>query len=305
MPPGHETLVDVHLRDLRAFLAVAEREHVTRAAEALHVAQPALSKQVRTLERQVGVQLFERAGRGVRLTAGGAALLPAAREVLEAWERARAELARAATGTLVVGMQTSPGRGLLPEVRRRVAERCPDAELVLRQVGWADPTGGLVERACDAAFVWLPLPPDAGLSWLTIAREPRWVLLPANHALAGHDELALADLENEPFLALPASAPAMRAFWLGADARDGAPPQVAAEIRDTEETYEAVAAGVGICLLAEGNVPIFRRRGVVAVPVTDIAPAELVLAWRRGERVGLLDHLATTCGEVVAEAAAT
>src|SRR3954447_11776614 len=101
--------MDVHLRDLRYFVAIAEHLHFTRAAEALHVSQPTLSKQVRALEGQLRVPLFERDRRAVRLTPAGAALLPHARAVLEAWSRAEQELAEAAAAhraTLVVGIST-------------------------------------------------------------------------------------------------------------------------------------------------------------------------------------------------------
>jgi len=227
----------------------------------------------------------------------------AAREVLASWDAAQRELARAATGTLVVGMQTSPGRGLLPLVRARLSEECPAAQLKLRQVGWEDPTAGLGDRSCDAAFVWRPLPREAQFSWRTIARERRFVALPAGHRLAGHAEVAMADLRDEPFLALPAANPVARAFWLASDQRGGHPVTVAAEIRDSEETYEAVATGLGVCLLAEGNIPILDRGGVATVPVRDLPPAELVLAWRRGDHGLLLDGFAALCAEVASRPA--
>src|SRR5688500_13361017 len=106
---------DVHVRDLRYFVTVAEELHFTRAAERLYVSQPALSKQVRALERQLGVELFRRDRRGVALTEAGAALLPHARQMLADWEKGAAALRAAQRGTLAVGMSTSPGRGgLLP-----------------------------------------------------------------------------------------------------------------------------------------------------------------------------------------------
>lgn len=217
---------------------------------------------------------------------------------MAAWDAARHELARVATGTLVVGMQTSPGRGLLPKVRARISAECPAAELTLRQVGWDDPTGGLADRSCDAAFVWLPLARPTDYEWVTIARERRFVALPAAHRLAAGAAVRMTDLLDEPFLALPASGPEMRRFWLATEERGGHPVSVSAEIRDTEETYELVSAGIGLCLLAEGNVPVFDRGDVTMLPVIDLPPAELVLARRRGERGLLLDHFTTLCAEV-------
>lgn len=160
--------VDVHLRDLRYFVAVAEHLHFSRAAEALHVSQPALSKQIQVLESQLRTRLLDRDRRGVRLTPAGAALLLEARHVLDAWARAGAELDAAgnrSAATLVVGMSTGLGRGLLPAVRARLTAAVPTAHLHVRQVPWDDASGGLDADSparTDAAFVWLPGPdPDA------------------------------------------------------------------------------------------------------------------------------------------------
>src|ERR1700742_1429098 len=110
--------MDVHGRDLRYFVEVARDLHFTRAAERLFVSQPALSKQIRMLEGQLGVPLFDRGQRAVRLTPAGTALLPHARKVLAAWDTAWDAVAQAIAGeraTIVVGMSTSPGRGgMLP-----------------------------------------------------------------------------------------------------------------------------------------------------------------------------------------------
>ncbi|MGW4021783.1 LysR family transcriptional regulator [Streptomyces sp. NPDC005009] len=275
---------DVHLRDLRYFLAVAEELHFTRAAERMYVSQPALSKQIRALERQLGVELFRRDRRGVALTAAGTALLPHARRVLEGWEEAATavERARAAQrSTLVVGMSTSPGRGgLLPAIRSRFTAAYPDAAVRLRQVGWEDPTAGLAGGEADVAFVWLPLPDAGRYGWTVVAEEPRLVALPETHPLAARTDLTLADLAGEPFLALPPSAGVLRDHWLALDERPGGPPRVGAEIAGTEETYEALVAGLGICLVAAGNAPLISLGGVTTRPVRGLSPSRYVLAWR-------------------------
>ena len=291
--------MDVHVRDLRYFLAVASHGSFTRAAEELYVSQPALSKQVRALEKQLRADLFERAPREVRLTRAGRELVPHAEGIVTAWESARRSLTRVADCSLVVGMHTSPGRSLLPEVRARLREGCPDADFEMRRMPWGDPSAGLADRTTDLAFVWLPLP-SPPYRWVTVAREPRLVAVSRRHRLAGRRTVSLADLLDEPFLALPESAGPLRDHFLALDERKGHPVRIAATIADTEQTYEAVAAGVGVCLLAAGNAPIFARGDVVMPEVTDIGPSELVLAWHERQRPPLLDAFVATCQEVLA-----
>ena len=295
--------MDVHLRDLRYFLAVAEQLHFTRAAETLYVSQPALSKQIRVLERQLRVTLFDRDRGSVRLTRAGSELVPYAERMVESWEGAKQSLSKASDCTLVIGMHTSPGRGLLPKVRATMLASCPGVELELRHAPWSDRTAGLADGNADAAFVWLPLPRPP-YRWVTVAREQRLVALPNDHSLAGRDSVSMADLLDEPFLALPGSAGPLRDYWLALDEREGHPVRIAAEINDTEETYEAVAGGVGVCLLAAGNAPIFARGAVTMLPVRDLSPSELVVAWNERRCPPLLETFTALCRQVAEEAGA-
>jgi DNA-binding transcriptional LysR family regulator len=291
--------MDVHGRDLRYFVVVAEELHFTRAAERLFISQPALSKQIRMLERQLGAPLFERDRHEVRLSPVGTALLPYARRVLAAWDSAwdatqRAKAAQRAT--LVVGMSTSPGRGgMLPAIRSRFTAEHPEASLTLRQVSWKDSTAGLADGSSDVAFVWLPVPGARRYQWIVVAEEPRLVAMPAAHPLAGRDVLDFADLLGEPFLALPESAGPLRDYWLALDARDGQPPVIGAEITSPDETYEALVDGRGVCLIATGNAPLLTRGDVVTRPVRGISPSQLALAWRREDRRPLVLGYARAC----------
>lgn len=298
--------MDVHVRDLRYFVAVAEELHFTRAAERLYVSQPALSKQVRALERHLGMELFRRDPQGVTLTEAGAALLPHARRVLDAWSEGSAALQAArvaARSTLVVGMSTSPGRGgLLPAIRSRFTVAHPDTVLRLRQVSWEDPTAGLADGDADIAFVWLPLPDAERYGWTVVAEEPRLVALPQTHPLASRPEIDFADLMDEPFLALPAGAGPLRDYWLALEERAGRPPRIGAEIAGTEETYEALVAGLGVCLVATGNAPLITLGGVVTRPVRGLAPSRFALAWRREDaRRPLVRAYAEACRRVAGE----
>ncbi|WP_344580380.1 LysR substrate-binding domain-containing protein [Nonomuraea roseoviolacea] len=291
----------MHGRDLRYFVTTAEELHFTRAAERLFVSQPALSKQIRMLERQLGAPLFERDRQGVRLTPVGAALLPHARRVLAAWDESWEAVVRARSeqrATLVVGMSTSPGRGgLLPAIRSRFTALHPEATVRLRQVGWEDATAGLADGAADVAFVWLPVPAPERYAWTVVAEEPRLVAMPDTHRLAGREVVDFAELLDEPFLALPESAGPLRDHWLALDARGGRPVRVGAEIAGTDETYEALVDGRGVCLLAGGNAPLLTLGGVVTRPVRGLSPARLALAWRADDRRPLVQDYVRACRE--------
>jgi DNA-binding transcriptional LysR family regulator len=276
--------MDVHGRELRYFVTVAEELHFTRAAELLYVSQPALSKQIRVLERQLGAPLFERDRHGVRLTPVGTELLPYARRVLAAWEEAEAaveEAKRRRRATLVVGMSHSPARGgLRPAIRSRFTAAFADAEVRMRQVGWEDATAGLGDGSSDVAFVWLPLADPGRYRWVVLATEERHVALPEGHRLAARERIAFEELLDEPFLALPPEAGELRDYWLALDARAGRPPRIGAEIASVDETYEALVDGRGVCLVAAGNVPLVARGGVVTRPVDGVSPSRFALAWR-------------------------
>jgi DNA-binding transcriptional LysR family regulator len=278
--------MDAHLRDLRYFVAVAEELSFTRAAnERLFIAQPTLSRQIRLLEASLRAKLFERDHRTVQLTKAGEVMLTRARLLLGQWDETQnavAEAAAAADMVLRVGFHTRIGRGLIPAVTARMAQLLPGWKLTFRQASWRDPTAGLARAEVDVAISWLPVPDTGLLSWQVVATEDRWVALAANHRLAQRPTVTLDDLSGEPFIALPATAGPLRQFWLAGDERQS-PPRIAAEAETAEETFEAVASGLGIALLAAGNAEIYHREDVVCRPVTDLSPGQLAVLWRTGD----------------------
>jgi DNA-binding transcriptional LysR family regulator len=280
--------MDVHLRDLRYFVAVAEELHFTRAAERLHVSQPALSRQIRLLERHLRCDLFVREPRVVRLTAAGEVLLAQARDVLDRWDIGMAavnEAAVQARRVLVVGIQTSVGRDLQRRTLAGFTERQPDWRLSLRLCPWDDPAAGLADGTSDVAFVWLPTPDDSELVTAVLYTEPRWVALPDDHRLAERVTVPWPDLLDEGFIALPPTAGSLREFWLATDQRPpDHPARVVAEAANAEETFELIAAGIGVALLSAGNARIYQRPGVRCVPVPGLPPSELAVARRRDDR---------------------
>lgn len=288
--------MDAHLRDLRYFVAVAEELNFTRAAtERLFISQPALSKQIRQLEAALRVKLFDRDRRAVALTSAGEALLPRARQLLAQWEQTRRAVAETAgERALTIGFHTRIGRGLIPDVTERMARLAPEWRLRFRQISWRDPTAGLADGEADVAIAWLPVPDSGQLAWRVVATETRWVALPADHPLAERPAVAMAELADQPFIALPSAAGPARRFWLAADQR-ATPPTVVTEAQTAEETFEAVASGLGVALLAEGNTEIYRRPDVVYRPVPDLSPAELAVIWRADDDRHPVRVFAETC----------
>jgi DNA-binding transcriptional LysR family regulator len=295
--------MDVHLRNLRYFVAVAEELHFTRAAERLHVSQPALSKQIRQLERELAFRLFRRDRRRVELTGAGEALLPAARQLLSAWETSLDEAAKLASEegkVLRVGFQTSVGGSLYQEITARFAERRPDWQLALRLHEWSDPSGGLLDESADVAFLWLPTGAEDRIELRPLRSERRFVALPAGHRLVRRRSLRMTDLLDEAFVALPEAAGPLRDYWLALDRREGRPARIGAEAATPDETFEAVAARQAVVLLAEGNTTVYARPGIVYRPVVDLEPCQLAVAWRRGDRRTAVRQFVQAAEEVAA-----
>jgi DNA-binding transcriptional LysR family regulator len=191
----------MELRQLEYFVAVAEELHFGRAADRLHIGQPAVSQQLRRLERELGTDLFDRSPRHVRLTAAGLSLLPEAREVLAAVARARAavaavpELRRA---TLRLGTSTGLGEHL-ERLLDGLARLAPDLSVELVSVPVADRLDQVADGQLDAAFVRGPVHDDGrGLRALALWRDPLLAALPARHPLAAREHVTFADVAPLP-----------------------------------------------------------------------------------------------------------
>ncbi len=277
--------MDVHLRDLRYFVAVAEELHFTRAARREFVSQPVLSRQVARLEAELRVTLLERSRRSVRLTEAGAALLEHARGLLDAWsqaERAVADIGAQAAATVRIGVQTSVGRGLIERFSSGLRERRPDWNIEVAQINWTDASAGLAGGESDVAFCWLPLPDPAHYESVSVATEPRRLAVKSDHPLARIDTVTLDDILDVPLVALPVEAGALRDFWLAEDQRIE-PATVAATASNADSALEIVANGLGAVLISAGNAEIYNRPGITYLEVRDLPPSELAIVWRRDD----------------------
>ncbi|MGH3169643.1 MAG: LysR family transcriptional regulator [Trebonia sp.] len=240
----------MELRQLEYFVAVAEEEHFTRAAERLLVAQPAISQQIRRLESELGETLFDRDRRHVRLTTAGQTLLPHARATLAAAGRARAavgSLSDLTAGELTVGVFEGAPEGLLADALGQFRRAHPAIEVRVRE-GYATDLLDAVRRGeIDAAITALPeaRKPAPGLRILELATEPVMLATSPGHPLAQCDEVPLARLRGEPMIAL-APESTQRAHIERACRKAGFAPRVIAECLHLGLLWDLVAGGVGI-----------------------------------------------------------
>jgi DNA-binding transcriptional LysR family regulator len=282
--------VNIELRHLRYFIAVAEESSFTRAARRVHVAQQVVSAQVRQLEDTLGVQLLERTSKGVVLTAAGAAFLDTARDTVASLNRAVAaarNAARAVTGTLTVGLSVAAG-GELPTALLAVFEHVePQVQVRLRSFELNQPAAGLLDRSADVSFVRPPVAAP-GIRIRQIAEEPRVFVLPSGHPLAGRQSLTMADVAGLPWIAAEAatdgSDPARwRDEWLVRPRPGGDQPIIGGVARSIDEWRELVVAGRGVSLCPASAEIYYARPGLAFVRADGLPLAALCLAWREDD----------------------
>ncbi|MEV4455670.1 LysR substrate-binding domain-containing protein [Microbispora sp. NPDC049633] len=289
--------MDVDLRKLRYFVAVAERLHFGRAAEALHIAQPVLSRQIRALEKELKVQLFVRDRRATELTSAGEQLLADARPLLASAEALRRRVSRAARGadTFTVGFM--PGLIVTPAVRA-LRERHPRLTVEVVRTTWDDQVEAIHHGRVDIGYVRLPID-QRGLRVRPLMDEPRVAVLPTGHHLAGKDMIGIADLADEHLLQDPDAVPEWRD--IASELRGPGPRRPAPVFHAVEEKLEHVAAGRGVVILPLSVVTFYTRPDVTYVPVADIPPNQVCLAWDSTRCTPLIGEFAAIATDLRAD----
>ncbi len=275
----------MELRQLRYLVALADEQHFTRAAERVHVAQPALSQQIRKLEHELGVALFDRTTRRVGLTEAGALLVGHARRVLAELDDATAELTQLRgllSGRVTIGLTQTPGPFDVVRLLADFHARFPQVELAVREELSALLATELRADALDVAFLSIVDETDRrGLGVHPLAQERLVAALPEGHRLAARRSLRIADLRDEQLIVFPEGA-TIRAAVQRVAQEAGFEPRVAFETREVARMRALVAAGLGVAVLprsdAEAPGPPVR---VVALraPTLDL---RIALCWRTG-----------------------
>ena len=289
----HSGCRGIDFRRLRYFVAVADEMHFGRAAERLHVAQPAVSRQIAQLEAGIGALLFDRTRNQVRLTPAGETLLEHARRILgDVAEAAR--LARRAsegmTGVLEVGFVGSATYSVLPLILKRFRAAYPKIELVLHAMNTSELRAALVSRRIDAAFA-RPGIDDPEVVDEPLLREPLVAAMPEDHPCASLRQIELSMLAQSQFVLYPRNPrPSFADTIVELCAKAGFAPRVAQETMELQTALGLIAVGAGVSLVP-ASVEESRRHGVVYRPIAGEVPhTALSLSIRRDNRAGPVRH---------------
>jgi DNA-binding transcriptional LysR family regulator len=274
----------MELRHLRYFVAVAEELSFTRAAERLHVSQPPLSQQIKQLEEEVQIQLFERTKRWVRLTGGGRLFLDHARQVLEEVERAvlAARRTMGSESDLSVASTTWTNLTAVSRILRCFSEAHREIRIEVQTLNSMLQVRAVKARTVDVGFMFSP-PADDALQIARLVRYPLVVALPTNHRLAARAELSPGDLAGESYVMLAADvAPAYGAIVTKYWERVGVSIRERLKVDQAHAVIDLVAAGAGFALVPS-SVQECEKQRIVCRRVHPAPPElELALVWARG-----------------------
>jgi DNA-binding transcriptional LysR family regulator len=277
----------MELRHLRYFVAVAEHLSFARAARALHLSQPPLSRQIRALEEELGTALFARTKRAVALTPAGAALLPEARRLLREAEALKAGArahAAGELGTLALGFIGLAAYNVLPGVLPEFHRQHRGVRLALQEATSDVLLAALRLGDLDVALV-LPPADDAAVDYATLHRDRLVAALPAaRRELRGSGRLRLAALAAEPFILFPRKVgTSLYDHIVGLCRRAGFSPRVEQEAVQMQTIVSLVAAGMGVALVP-ASLMRMRRTGVAYRPLAERSPTiEVGIVWRRSD----------------------
>jgi DNA-binding transcriptional LysR family regulator len=285
----------MELRHLRYFVAVGEEQHYGRAAERLHLAQPALSRQIQNLEEEIGVKLLERLPRGVKISAAGASFLDDSRRILqqvnEATMRA-ARVARGQSGVLRVGFTESASwHGVVPDSFRQLRQRQRDVELQLYPTSSLEQIEAVRAGRLDAGFVFSMPKSDRELDQMPVANHHLVLAAPKGHPLTRLKKLRLRDMSDTAFVWFPRrQSPAYYDRLMHECFRGGLKaPNIVQEAVDQATMLSLVSCRIGAAFVSDAT----RWRcpaGVVLLPVSDLnLPLPFALIWRKDNASPVLE----------------
>ena len=293
------------LTEFRAFVAVADELHFSRAAAQLGVAPPSLSQSIRRLEDKLGAVLFVRTPRSVALTDAGGQLLPRARDILVRVDDAQTAVnaeARAARGSLTVGIASNGFAELTAPIIAAFREAHPGVRVFLRDVT-THPTP-LTSGAVDVALVRPPFPEqwDERVRCDDVVSEPRVLFVPAGHRVAEADAISIAEVAHESFVEVGPGMPRIIDFWAATDYMGGQRPRMGGEAMTVAGVLQAVAYLGDLITSIPSVLRFFHVPGITAVPLTDVGPATMAVLTRIDDARPLVAEFSQTVRTVSAHA---
>ena len=274
----------MELRHLHYFIAVAEELHFSRAAKRLCISQPPLSQQIRDLEDELGVKLFERTKRHVQLTEAGKVFLERSYLVLAQLEQAievTQRIGRGEVGRLAIGFVDSATYTLLPDILRVFREQFPAVELRLHELTTQEQIHALHQNQIDVGVVRSAII-EPGLSTECVLKESLVLALPQTHPLSAQVKVSVSTLADESFILFPAKlGPVFYEQIIQICQQAGFRPKVAQEAVQMQTIIGLVAAGLGIAFVP-ASLQNFHRSGVIYRPLQEqTSQTGLYLAWRQ------------------------
>jgi DNA-binding transcriptional LysR family regulator len=284
----------MELRQIRSFLSIAETLHFGRTAELIHLSQPALSLQIRALEEEIGVRLFERNRRKTVLTSAGIAFREDATGALLRLDQAvhKAKLAaNGKLGILRIGFISTAGNEIVPGIIRQFRELNAGVEFSLRNVLTTDQIQMLEAGSLDVGFLRLPIGGHSEIEVITVHREPFVLVVPSSHKLAKRKRVHLRELSGHDFVMYErAYAPGFHDLIFGMLRDAGIIPNVRQTAGEMPTLISLVDSGMGVTILPRSVV----KRSVASVVACEIADkipmSEIAIAVRKGNRVPVLDN---------------
>jgi DNA-binding transcriptional LysR family regulator len=293
----------MELRHLTYFIAVAEELHFSRAAKRLNISQPPLSQQIKQLEEEIGVRLFNRTKRRVEITPAGAAFLIEARRIMAMSEDAVRRTIRADKGEighLTVGFIGSANYSVLPQVIREFRRQFQDVELSLTEMNTSHQLEAFRDGRIQVGFLRPPQGiEDKGVSVEPVFREPLMAAIPRNHPLQGERPLPLRLLAKESFIMIPRQrGPGFFDYIIALCQQEGFSPYIVLEASQFHTIIGLVAAGIGIAIVP-ASMQRSRIEGVVFRKIAGGAETVLDMAWVTNNQSLVLQNFLAVARKVV------
>jgi DNA-binding transcriptional LysR family regulator len=284
----------MELRQIRSFLSIAETLHFGRTAELIHLSQPALSLQIRALEEEVGVRLFERNRRKTTLTAAGFAFRDDAAAALSQLDQGilRARLAaNGKLGLLRIGFISTAGSEIVPDIVRQFKELNPEVEFSLRSILTAEQVQMLETGSLDIGFVRLPIAGHSTLDVVTVHREPFVLVVPSSHKLAKRKRVRLREVAGQDFVMYErAYTPGLHDLIIGMLRGARIVPHVSQTAADLSTAISLVDAHMGVAIACLSAVK-HSAASVVTCDIVDRIPmSEIGMVIRKGTRAPVVDN---------------